>query len=391
MEYEKINLNSRMKRILQTTLLTGFMLVTLIQAFAQSEKAEAAIQSIMQSNPVVGLSVAVVKNNKVIYNHSFGFKDVEKQLPLTNASIFRIASISKSFTTTAIMQLVAEKKIRLDQDISELVGFKVRNPAYPNTVITLKMALSHRSSINDSEGYFSLDAIDPATNPNFAKCYNAYEPDKGYMYCNLNYNLAGSILEKITGIRFDKYIQQQILDPLGLYGGYNVNALDSNLIAKIYEFNKETKGFTLSPNAYAPRTEEISNYTMGRSTPIFSPTGGMKISANDLAKYMIMHSQLGKYEGGRMIPKKLSQQMQAIISEEEGYGMALENTTQLIAGKTMIGHTGSAYGLYSMLFFEPKEKIGFVVISNGCDTKTINGFNAVLHQTVNSLYNNLIR
>jgi CubicO group peptidase (beta-lactamase class C family) len=388
---EKINLNSRMKRILQTTLLTGFMLVTLIQAFAQSAKAEAAIQSIMQSNHVVGLSVAVVKNNKVIYNHSFGFKDVEKQLPLTNASIFRIASISKSFTTTAIMQLVAAKKIRLDQDISELVGFKVRNPAYPNTVITLKMALSHRSSINDSEGYFSLDAIDPATNPNFAKCYNAYEPDKGYMYCNLNYNLAGSILEKITGIRFDKYIQQQILDPLGLYGGYNVNALDTQLIAKIYEFNKETQGFALSPNAYAPRTEEINNYTMGRTTPIFSPTGGMKISANDLAKYMIMHSQLGKYKGGRMIPKNLSKQMQAIISEEEGYGMALETTTQLIPGKTMIGHTGSAYGLYSIMFFEPKEKIGFVVISNGCDTKTINGFNAVLHQTVNSLYDHLIR
>jgi CubicO group peptidase (beta-lactamase class C family) len=380
-----------MKRILQTTLLTGFMLVTLIQAFAQSEKAEAAIQSIMQSNPVVGLSVVVVKNNKVIYNHSFGFKDVEKQLPLTNASIFRIASISKSFTTTAIMQLVAEKKIRLDQDISELVGFKVRNPAYPNTVITLKMALSHRSSINDSEGYFSLDAIDPATNPNFAKCYNAYEPDKGYMYCNLNYNLAGSILEKITGIRFDKYIQQQILDPLGLYGGYNVNALDSNLIAKIYEFNKETQGFTLSPNAYAPRTEEINNYSMGRTTPIFSPTGGMKISANDLAKYMIMHSQLGKYKGGRMIPKNLSKQMQAIISEEEGYGMALETSTQLIPGKTMIGHTGVAYGLYSIMFFEPKEKIGFVVISNGCDPKTINGINGVLHQTVNSLYDHLIR
>lgn len=388
---EKINLNSRMKRILQTTLLTGFMLVTLIQTFAQSEKAEAAIQSIMQSSPVVGLSVAVVKNNKVIYNHSFGFKDVEKQLPLTNASIFRIASISKSFTSTAIMQLVAKKQISLDQDVSELVGFKIRNPRFPNTVITLKMLLSHRSSINDSEGYFSLDAIDPATNPNFAKCYNAYEPDKGYMYCNLNYNLAGSILEKITGIRFDKYIQQQILDPLGLYGGYNVNALDTQLIAKIYEFNKETKGFTLSPNAYAPRTEEINNYTIGRTTPIFSPTGGMKISANDLAKYMIMHSQLGKYKGRRMIPKKLSKQMQAIISEEENYGMALETTTQLIPGKTMIGHTGVAYGLYSLMFFEPKEKIGFIVISNGCDTKTINGINGVLHQTVNSLYANLIR
>ena len=380
-----------MKKILQTILLTGFMLVTLIQAFAQSEKAEAAIQSIMQSSPVVGLSVAVVKNNKVIYNQSFGFKDVEKHLPLTNQSIFRIASISKSFTTTAIMQLVAEKKIRLDQDVSEIVGFKVRNPRYPDAVITLKMALSHRSSINDSEGYFSLDAIDPSKNPNFAKCYNAYEPDKGYMYCNLNYNLAGSILEKVTGVRFDKYIQQQILDPLGLYGGYNVNDLNSQLFAKIYEFNKETQGFTLSPNAYAPKTEEINNYTMGRTTPIFSPTGGMKISANDLAKYMIMHSQLGKYKGGRMITKKLSKQMQEIISEEENYGMGLETSTQLIAGKTMIGHTGVAYGLYSIMFFEPKEKIGFVVISNGCDTKTINGINGVLHQTVNSLYDNLIR
>jgi len=358
---------------------------------AQVEKAEAEIQSIMQTNPVVGLSVAVVKNNKIIYNHSFGFRNVEQQLPLTNQSIFRIASISKSFTTTAIMQLVAEKKISLDQDISELVGFKIRNPAYPNSVITLKMALSHRSSINDSEGYFSLDAIDPEKNPSFAKCYTAYEPNKGYMYCNLNYNLAGSILEKVTGIRFDKYIQQQILDPLGLYGGYNVNALDSQLIAKIYEFNKQTQGFTLSPDAYAPRTVEINNYTMGRTTPIFSPTGGMKISANDLAKYMIMHSQLGKYKGGRMIPKKLSKQMQAIISEEENYGMALETTTKLIPGKTMIGHTGVAYGLYSLMFFEPKEKIGFVVISNGCDPKTINGINGVLHQTVNSLYNYIIR
>ena len=381
-----------MKKIVQSTLLTGFMmLVAFHQSFGQAEKAEAEIQQLMRTTPVVGLSVAVVKDNKVIYNHSFGFKDVEKELPLTNESIFRIASISKSFTTTAIMQLVAKKQISLDQDVSELVGFKIRNPKFPNTVITLKMLLSHRSSINDSEGYFSFDAIDSAKNPNWEKSYNAYEPDKGYMYCNLNYNLAGSILEKLTGVRFDKYIQQQILDPLGLYGGYNVNALDSNLIAKIYEFNKETKSFTLSPNAYAPRTEEINNYTMGRSTPIFSPTGGMKISANDLAKYMIMHSQLGKYEGGRMIPKKLSQQMQAIISEEESYGMALENTTQLIAGKTMIGHTGVAYGLYSLMFFEPKEKIGFVVITNGSDPKIINGINGVLHQTVNILYNNLIQ
>jgi CubicO group peptidase (beta-lactamase class C family) len=379
------------KKLLYTALFSTVLLIASHQTIAQAEKAEAAIQQLMQTTPVVGLSVAVVKDNKIIYNHSFGYKDLEQKLPLQNDHIFRIASISKSFTTTAIMQLVAKKQISLDQDVSELVGFKVRNPKFPSTVITLKMLLSHRSSINDSEGYFSLDAIDPAKNPNWEKSYNAYEPNKGYMYCNLNYNLAGSILEKITGVRFDQYIQQQILDPLGLYGGYNVNALDSNLIAKIYEYKRDSTKFTHSPSAYAPRTEEINNYTMGRSTPIFSPTGGMKISAHDLATYMIMHSQLGKYKGGRMISVKLSQQMQAIISEEENYGMALETSTQLITGKTMIGHTGVAYGLYSIMFFEPKEKIGFVVISNGCDPKTINGINGVLHKTVNILFDNLIQ
>ena len=379
------------KKLLYTTLFSTVLLIASHQTIAQAEKAEAAIQQLMQTTPVVGLSVAVVKDNKIIYNHSFGYKDLEQKLPLQNDHIFRIASISKSFTTTAIMQLVAKKQISLDQDVSALVGFKVRNPKFPSTVITLKMLLSHRSSINDSEGYFSLDAIDPAKNPNWEKSYNAYEPNKGYMYCNLNYNLAGSILEKITGVRFDQYIQQQILDPLGLYGGYNVNALDSNLIAKIYEYKRDSTKFTHSPSAYAPRTEEINNYTMGRSTPIFSPTGGMKISAHDLAEYMVMHSQLGKYKGGRMISKKLSKQMQAIISEEENYGMALETSTQLIPGKTMIGHTGVAYGLYSIMFFEPKEKIGFVVISNGCDPKTINGINGVLHKTVNILFDNLIQ
>jgi CubicO group peptidase (beta-lactamase class C family) len=104
-----------------------------------------------------------------------------------------------------------------------------------------------------------------------------------------------------------------------------------------------------------------------------------------------MHSQLGKHKGKRIIPKNLSKQMQAIISEEENYGMALETSTQLIPGKTMIGHTGVAYGLYSIMFFEPKEKIGFVVISNGCDPKTINGVNGVFHKTVNILYNSLIQ
>ena len=89
---------------------------------------------------------------------------------------------------------------------------------------------------------------------------------------------------------------------------------------------------------------------MGYSTPIFSPTGGMKISAPDLAAYMIMHMNQGKYKGKKIISKESARQMQTKLSDKEGYGLALLKTDKLIAGKTMTGHTGSAYGLYSAMF-----------------------------------------
>lgn len=356
----------------------------------QAAAAEAGIQEIINQSNVAGLSVAVVKNNKIIYTHSFGVKNIEEKTPLTDDCIFRIASISKSFSATSIMQLVEAKKLSLEDDVSNLVGFTLRNPKFPAKVITLKMLLSHRSSINDSQGYFSLETINPATNPDWAKCYNNYEPGTGYMYCNLNYNMTGAIIEKYAGERFDQYVKHHILDPLGIYGGYCVDSLDKSRFATIYEYNKDSAKFIYSPNAYAPRSEEIAHYEMGKTTPIFSPTGGMKISATDLAKYMTMHSNLGKYNGIRIISKKSARQMQTPLSLDENYGLAILKTDKLIEGKILTGHTGSAYGLYSAMFFEPNEKFGIVVISNGCNPTYENGFNAVIRNTVNCLYKNLI-
>lgn len=360
-------------------------------AQSQSDRAEAGIKKIMEEAPVTGLSVAVVKNNRIIYTHAFGVKDRETNSPLTTDCLFRIASISKSFSATSIMQLVEKKKLSLDDDVSDLMGFKIRNPKFPETVITLRLLLSHLSSINDRQGYFTLDAINPAKNPDWAKCYNDYEPGKGYQYCNLNFNMVGTIIEKYSGERFDQYVKQHILDPLGLYGGYCVDSLDKSRFASIYEYNGDSARFFLSPGAYNPRSAEIAAYTMGYSTPVFSPTGGMKISAPDLARYMMMHMNMGKNKGKRMISKKSAKAMQTPYSEKEGYGFAIMNSTKLIPGKHMTGHTGSAYGLYSAMFFNPKEKFGIVVISNGCDIKYSDGFNTVIRKTVNVLYESLVR
>ena len=362
-----------------------------LQSTGQPQNAESCIGEMIQQKEAVGISVAVVQKNKVIYTRSFGLKDIESNTVLTDDCIFRIASISKSFSATSIMQLIEQEKLSLDDDISNLVGFKIRNPAFPETRITLRMILSHRSSLNDSQGYFTLDVINPAKNPDWAKCFNTYEPGTGYIYCNLNYNMVGTIIEKVSGERFDQYVKHHILDPLELYGGYCVDSLDSLRFASIYEYNVDSNKYYPSPAAYAPRREEIANYVMGYTTPIFSPTGGMKISAGDLAQYMIMHMKQGRHKGKKIMSKKSARLMQSKISEKEGYGFALLTSDKLIPGKTMRGHTGSAYGLYSAMFFHPKEKWGIVVISNGCLPGYTDGFNTVIRKTVNCLYNSFIK
>lgn len=372
-------------------LLVFFLISISARSFAQLAEAEAKIQEAIKKYEAVGLSVAVVKKGKIIYTHSFGLKDIENNTVLSENSLFRIASISKSFSATSVMQLAEKGKLSLADDFSKLVGFKVRNPKYPETVITLKMVMSHTSSINDSQGYFSLNVINPAKNPDWAKCYNGYEPGKGYQYCNLNYNMTGTVIENLSGERFDQYVKHHILDPLKLYGGYCVDSLDNSLFTTLYEYDTVSKKFTAAPMAYAPRREELKNYVMGYSTPILSPTGGMKISVPDLARYMTMHMYRGEYNGVRILSKKSSATMQAKISDEEGYGLAIRTVDNLIPGKIMKGHTGSAYGLYSIMFFQPDEKFGFVVIANGCRDTYTNGFNGLLAATVNILYDSFIK
>lgn len=389
MRYRTIKNNCLPKKLI----IMFLTVCTAISSFAQNTKAEMRIDSIMKECKMVGLSVAVVKKGKIIYTHAFGIKNIAANTALSNNDIFRIASISKSFSATAIMQLVEAKKLSLDDDVSKLIGFTVRNPKYPDKVITLKMLMSHTSSLNDTQGYFTLDSINPNKSPNYIKCYNNYAPGGGYEYCNLNYNMVGTIIEKTSGERFDKYIKNHILDKLGLYGGYEVGALDSTRFATLYEYDSATKQFTAADSAYNPRRAIINNYVMGQSTPVFSPTGGMKISATGLAKYMTMHMNYGKYDGIKIISKKSAKTMQTPVSDGEGgYGLAImtaDNT--LIPGEIMKGHTGSAYGLYSMMFFQPQKKFGIVAITNGCDVVYDTGFNPALKAVENVLYEELIR
>lgn len=367
------------------------LLILPVLSFAQKRMAEDDLRKIMAKYESIGLNVAVVKNGKIFYQQAFGWKDKERAMPLKMNDLFRIASISKSFSATAMMQLIEAGKVSLDDDFGTLIGFPLRNPAFPEKVITLRMIMSHTSSINDHAGYFNLDLLNPGKNPDYAKSYDAHEPGKGYAYCNLNYNMLGAVIEKLSGENFEPYIQQHILKPLGLYGGYQVDKLDKSRFATLYAYDTLKRQFEASPSAYLPRTEELKSYQTGYSTPLLSPTGGMKMAVPDLAKYMTMHMQQGVYKGTRIMKTESAQTMQTAVPFSDHYGLAIMTRSDVIPGKIMKGHTGSAYGLYSIMMFHPEEQFGIVAITNGCNVDEYDGLNPYMQEVVASLYQHLLQ
>ena len=333
-----------------------------------------AILQVMDEFQAVGVSAAVVKDGQIIYNQSFGYKDLETQTPLSTDDMMRIASISKSFTATSLMQFVEKGIISLDDDVSDLIGFQIRNPHHPDVPITLKMILSHTASIRDKEDYSTLDHLNPAVYGDCAESYFEYAPGEGYNYSNLGLNLAGTILEKVSGVRFDQYVKNNVIRPLGLTGGHNVDDLDASKFASIYN---HIDGQYVKSNAYASVARRLENYKMGYSAPMFSPTGGVKISAHDLAVYMMMHMNYGELNGVRIISEESAKTMQTPIwirqnPEEDQYCLCLYEFVDFLddeqynqPGNYPIGHEGDAYGLKSIMIWSPADGWGIVAMTNG--------------------------
>lgn len=313
----------------------------------------------------VGLSVVFIRNNKIAYVRHWGLRHIDSEeimpdgtvkrtgLPMDDKTMLRVASISKTFTATGLLQLVEQGLISLQDDVSDLAGFPIRNPLYPDSVITLEMLMSHTSSLNDDGGY------------------NSYAPGHGYMYCDRNYTIGGQILERISGERFDRYISRHIIEPLGLEGGFNVDSVDHTRLASLYQWNGE-RYIARDDDAYSQRGELLNDYELGKSAYLFSPASGLKMSALDLAKYVIMHMNYGYVSDSvRILSEAISRDMQQPRSYvgDEHYGLGLLENGTYGDSIVLTGHLGGAYGMRGAIFFNPEEKYGFVMLSNGAHDK----------------------
>ena len=365
---------------------------------------EEKIRGYMDESRTVGMAVMMVKGDKTVYQKAFGYRDKDTREPLDINDIFRIASISKSFSGISILQLVEAGKMSLEDDVSDILGMKIRNPRYPDIPVTVKMLLSHTSSMTDGGGvdmYRDLTYVDESKTDIKTireKAWLPYPPGKGYKYCNRGLNIIGLIIEKVSGERFDEYVLNHILKPIGVdNAGYNLDALDSSTFTTLYVYNK--KSDSLVPGKGYVRNNEIKvangTYQIGKDGCYWSPTGGMKMSAPNLAKWMMTLRNGGVApNGNRIISEAGCKKLLApVIETGEGtqYCLTTRVEPRFIKGKKLKGHTGSAQGLFSCMYFCPDEDWGFVCICSSGKRESVNGIRTVYYQTVNLLYDQYIK
>ncbi len=376
-----------------------FFLFLMLSCLSSIEAAggplEANINKIIARYQGVGASVVVVRNNEICYNQTFGynpdFNDTTLRKPIPFDGIYVIASISKTFVSTAVMQLVEKKKIKLDDDINKHLPFVVRNPNHPNVPITVRMLLCHRSSLNDKHYGWHLNQIDPSKGELWKDCYNDYAPGSEYKYCNLGYSLLGAIIENVTGERFDDYMEKYIIKPLGLNASYNLTRIDTAKLVRSLDYDQTRKRFKLDNSIYnySYFKNRLNNYHLGYSVALLSPTGGVKITATDLARYMMMHMNDGKYAGKRIISKMSEIEMRRPQMGNSVYGLAFSHYKGRVKGVSLDGMVGCAHGVHSSMLFNPKEKYGFVIICNGCTSDSSDGQN-MNTEIIQQLYKYLI-
>ena len=364
---------------------------------------------------VPGLGVIVYKDGSEIYSKFLGRRNLSA--PVTRDTRFRAASISKMFTVFTILKLAECGKINLDEDASTYLNFKLRNPNFPAEKITVRMLASHTSTLRDGKIYsippeFSIEEFFKTDGKFFEGGAHFANTKNFFTYSNLNYGILGTIIEKVTGTRFDTYQRENILSQLETTADYvpaNFSAADFEKLGTIYQkknpagvwnefggwygkaddFNgvQPAKDTIFLQNPYAENFQQsysLKNYKIGTNATIFSPQGGLRISFAEMANTLEMLMNGGTFHGKKILSQKSFNELCKLNWIYDGgngnnYGGAILNYglgVYHIDGESisrvcknhavnLIGHTGVAFGMLSGIFFIPKTKTGFIYMMNG--------------------------
>ncbi len=340
---------------------------------------------------VAGLAVVVADAGGVLRAEAYGHAGFDPERPMQVATPARVASISKLVVAIAVMRLVEQRRLDLDSDVLRWLGQPLRAPGHGDVPITLRQLLSHRSGIEDGPGYrFALgsDLLAALT----AQHWSGARPGSRFSYANLNYGIIATVMEAATGERFDRLMTRLVLAPLRLDAGYNwQGASDAAVAAAAVLYRKGRDETAWNPaGPWVAQVDDLrgqrpacpvasdngcdlDGYRPGTNGTLFSPQGGLRISALGLATIGRLLLRYGEVDGVRLLRRaSVAALLTPVWREGDGaagetyhgqmrcYGAGLQclsgsGSDTPVAGARWWGHLGEAYGLLAGLWIDREQ------------------------------------
>jgi CubicO group peptidase (beta-lactamase class C family) len=335
---------------------------------------DALIPSQLRNRNIAGAVISVVKDGQLLFQKGYGYADVEEKKPvLPDETLFRPGSISKLFTATAVMQLVEQGKLDLDRDVNDYVDFAI--PKTYQQPVTLRQLLTHTAGFEETlKNLFVANERD--IKPLRTYLVNEmpariFPPGKIPSYSNYGFTLAGYIVERVSGEKFERYIENHILKPLGM----NHSTFDQPLPAQLAP--QMSKGYLSASKI--PRDFEWVQA---------APAGALTTTAADMTRFMLAFFQDGAVDGVSILKPETVRQMETRQFEFHPMlpGLGITFMEYLTDPVRIIGHGGDTVYFHSDMILVPDAHLGYFLSYNSLGRDVGGGRGEVWRTLVNRYF-----
>jgi CubicO group peptidase (beta-lactamase class C family) len=323
----------------------------------------------MDENHIAGAAVSVVKDGKLFFAKGYGYADLENQTPVDpDKTLFKVGSVTKLFTWTAVMQLAEQGKLDLDADVNTYLDFRIPD-TYPQP-ITIKHLMTHTAGFEDQHVDLAKLKKEDLTPPREWLVSHiparVHPPGEYAAYSNYGAALAGYIVGRISGESYSQYVQDHILNPLGM------KSSTAQLLTPPDLSGRESVGYMYEDGAI-----KVFPRLFGHED--LSPAGIIRASVTDMARFMIAHLQDGRYSDAAIPEAQILEQATArqmhstlytpdprMLGTTYGFFEFSDN------GQRVIGHGGEGEPMASTLFLLPDQNMGVFVAYNSLGADGLN-------------------
>lgn len=318
---------------------------------------ESWLRSQMAYRGLPGVVAGVVYDQELIWARGFGLADMDGKTPMTPATRFRMASHTKLFTATSIMQLRDAGKLRLDDAVSKyLPWFKMRPGDPDDPAITIEELVTHSAGLPREAGPHWSDLNFPtaaAVRAYVAEHQAAYPPEVRWKYSNLGFTVAGMVVEAVSGERWADYVQTHIFNPLGM----SHSSVDRKVEGLATGYGRRM------PDGSRVKMPFIDSHAM-------APATGITSSVEDMAKFVSLQFRKGKAGGSQILSTGALREMHRVRVLESNWqrGNAIGFAVSREKDRVYVGHGGSYPGYRSQTLIQLDDKVGVIVLTNSDDS-----------------------